>query len=83
MEGERGEGKRGNGKWAYQQEEQRENLLATQSEEKNEFGPTNRRIRDVCVGVALRVNSKLSCTLHAQHGTKLPQDLLNLESIRE
>ena len=49
----------------------------TQPDRENE---TNRGVGGGCVGVALRVQSKLSRALHAHRGKKLLQGLQNLES---
>ena len=54
--------------------------MATQPDKENELSQTNRGVGGGCVGVVLRVQSKLSRTLDAHRGKKLLQDLQNLES---
>ena len=54
--------------------------MATQLDEEIELSQTNREAGGVCVGVVLRVQSKLSRALHAHRGEKLLQDLQTLES---
>ena len=74
--GERGE--RGDGDVG--QREQWEDPLATQSDREIELSQTNRGVGGVCVGVIPRVQSKLSCALHAHRRKKLLQDLQIQES---
>ena len=54
--------------------------MATQSDREIELSQTNRGVGGVCVGVAPRVQSKLSRALHAHRGKKLLQDLQTQES---
>ena len=77
--GERGGGKRGapnNGNRG------RIRQYLTHPEGENEPSQTSRRVQGVCVGVVrrVRIQSKLSRTLHARRGTKLLDDLSNHES---
>ena len=51
-----------------EQREQWENTLTNQPERGNELSQTNRSVRGVCVGVAPRVQSKLSRAFHAHRG---------------
>ena len=74
----RGEGGYGGG--CVEQQEQLENLLATQPGREIELSQTNRGVGGVCVGVVPRVQLQLLRALHAHIGKKLLQDLLNLES---
>ena len=76
--GEGGRGGRGGG--GVGQQEQWEDLMATQSDRKIELSQTNRGAGGVCVGVVPRVQSKLSRALHAHRGKKLLQDLQTQES---
>ena len=57
--------------------------MATQPDREIELNQTNRGVGGVCVGVVPRVQSKLSCTLHAHRGKKLLQDLQTQESAAE
>ena len=78
---ERGTGERGGrGGVGVGQREQWEAPLATQPDRKIEPSQTNREVEGVCVGVVLRVQSKLSRALHAHRGNKLLQDLQTQES---
>ena len=61
------------------QQEQWEDLLATQSDGEIELSQINRGVERVWVGVVPRVQSKLSRALHAHHGKRLLQDLQTLE----
>ena len=54
--------------------------MATQSDREIELSQTNLGVGGVCVGVVPRVQSKLSCALHAHLGKKLLQDLQTQES---
>ena len=47
--------------------------MTTQSDREIELSQTNRGVGRVCVGVVPRVQSKLSCALHAHRGKKLLQ----------
>ena len=62
------------------QREQWEDSLTTKSVRENELSQTNRGVGGVCVGVAPRVQSKLSRALHAHRGKKILQDLQTQES---
>ena len=64
-----------------EQREQWEDPLATQPDREIELSQTNREAGGVCVGVVPRVQSKLSCALHAHRGKKLLQDFKTLESV--
>ena len=78
---ERGGGARGGrGGGGVGQREQLEDPLATQPDREAELSHTNRGVEGVCVGVARRVQSKLSNALHAHRGKKLLQDLQTKES---
>ena len=78
---ERGRGGRGGrGGGGVGQREQWEDPMATQSDREIELSQTNRGVGGVCVGVVLRVQSKLSRALHAHRGKKLLQDLQTQES---
>ena len=88
-EGERGGGRgeergwgerRGRGGGGVGQREQWEDPLATQPDREIELSQTNRGVGGVCVGVVLRIQSKLSRALHAHRGKKLLQDLQTEES---
>ena len=92
QEEERGEGREGGGEGEGRgeregrggggvgQREQRENLLATQSDREIELSQINPWVGGVCMGVVPRVQSKLSRALHAHRGKKLLQDLQTQES---
>ena len=54
--------------------------MATQPDTEIELNQTNRGVGEVCVGVARRVQSKLSRALHAHRGKKLLQDLQTQEN---
>ena len=54
--------------------------MAIQTDKKNELSQTNRGVRGLRVGVVPRVQSKLSCALHAHRGKRLLQDIQNLEN---
>ena len=54
--------------------------MATQSDRENELSQTYRGVGGVYMGVLPRVQSKLSCALHAHRGKKLLQNLQHLES---
>ena len=53
--------------------------MATQPDGEIELSQTNRGVGGVCVGVVLRVQSKLLRALHAHRGKKLLQDLQTQE----
>ena len=83
----RGGGKeRGKGEWekgsqggrCVEQREHGEDPLSTQSDRENEQSQTNREVGGVCVGIMLRIQSKLSRALHSYRGKKLLQDLEDL-----
>ena len=87
--GGRGRGggeERGKGEWekgsrggrCVEQREHGEDPLSTQSDRENEQSQTNRGVGGVCVGIVLRIQSKLSRALHSYRGKKLLQDLENL-----
>ena len=57
-----------------------EDLLATQPDREVELNQTNEGVGGVCVGVAPRVQSKISRARHAHRGKKLLQDLQTQES---
>ena len=75
-----GGGGRGRGGGGVGQREQWEDPLATQPDREIELSQTNRGVGGVCVGVVHRVQSKLSCALHAHRGNKLLQDVQTQES---
>ena len=68
------------GRVVEQREEQWEDSLATQSRGENELSQTNRSVREVCVGVVPRVQSKFRRALHAHDGKKILPYLWNLEN---
>ena len=78
--GEGGGGRGGRGGGGVGQREQWEDPMATQSDREIELSQTNRGVGGVCVGVAIRVQSKLSRALRAHRGKKLLQDLQTQES---
>ena len=78
---ERGKGKREKGSRGgrcVEQREHGEDPLSTQPNRENEQSQTNRGVGGVCVGIVLRIQSKLSRALHSYRGKKLLQDLENL-----
>ena len=73
-------GEGGEGSGGVERREQWEDLSATQPDRENELSQTNRGVREVCVGVVPRAQSKFSRALHGHRGKKLPHDLQNVES---
>ena len=85
MEGRGGEGEgRGGERGAWGrgvgQREQWKDPSATQADREIELSQTNRGVGGVCVGVVPRVQSKLSCALHAHRRKKLLRGLQTQES---
>lgn len=64
----------------YGQWEQTEASTATQPDRDKEWRRTNQSATGKCIQVISRVNSKLSCVLHAHRGTKLLNDPQNEDS---
>ena len=60
--------------------EQREDPFATEPSDDDELSQTNRGVRGVCMGIVLRVQSKLSRVLHGHPGKNLLQDLRKLDT---
>ena len=78
---ERGRGERGGrGGGGVGQREQWEDPLATQPDREIDLSQTNRGVGGVCMGIAPRVQSKLSRALHAHRQKELLQDLQTQES---
>ena len=78
-EQEEGDGGGGEGR-GVEQRQQREDSLAKQSEGEDELSQTKRSVLGWCVGVVLRVQSKLPHALHAHRGNNLLQNLQPLDN---